>query len=235
MKNIYNILILIILVSFFSSCKKELTSEGVSRLTHYVTFELTKGGLVINPKGTAYVDPGYKAIEGTTDVTTKVTVDGTVNTNKVGLYVLTYSATNSDGFSASVSRSVIVYDPAAPATDLTGNYSSNVSRIAPARAFTGLSVTITKKAPGFFYVSDFLGGFYDQGANYRYGPAFALTGYMQLNADNSLSYVSSYNAAWGDAANSFTNGVYDPVTKGLTWKVNYTSSNYSFVVTLTRI
>jgi len=235
MKRIIYILILIFFVSFLSGCKKELTSEGVSRLTRYVTFELTKGALVITPKGTAFVDPGYKAMEGTTDVTTKVTKEGSVNTSKVGLYVITYSATNSDGFSASVSRSVIVYDPAAPATDLTGSYSSNVSRISPARAFTNLSVTITKKAPGFFYVSDFLGGFYDQGANYRYGPAFALTGYMQLNADNTLSYVSSYNAAWGDAANSFSNGVYNPVTNGLTWRVSYTSSNYNFVVTLTRI
>ena len=144
MKKIIYVLILIFFVSFLPGCKKELTSEGVSRLTRYVTFELTKGALVITPKGTAFVDPGYKAMEGTTDVTTKVTKEGSVNTSKVGLYVITYSATNSDGFSASVSRSVIVYDPAAPATDLTGSYSSNVSRIAPARAFTNLSVTITK-------------------------------------------------------------------------------------------
>jgi hypothetical protein len=231
MKKIDNILILILFVAFLSSCKKDLTSEGVSRVTYYVTFDLTQGPLVLNPKGTAFVDPGYKAI----DVTNKVTVIGSVNSGAVGLYVLTYSAKNADGYSASVSRTVIVYDPAAPSTDLTGNYSSNVSRISPARAFTGLSVTITKKAPGFFYVSDFLGGFYDQGSNYNYGPTYALTGYMQLNADNSLSYVNSHNIAWGDAANSFANGVYNPVTKGLTWRVNYTTSNYNFVVTLTRI
>jgi hypothetical protein len=235
MKNIYNLLILIAFATFVSSCKKELTSEGVSRLTYYVTFELNQGSLVLNPKGTAYADPGIKAMEGTTDVSSKVTVSGSVNTNKVGLYVLTYSATNSDGYSASVERTVIVYDPAAPATDLSGDYLSNVSRISPSRSFTGLSVSLTKIAPGFFYVSDFLGGFYDQGANYRYGPTYALTGYMVLNADNTLSYISSHNIAWDDSANSFSNGVYNPVTKGLTWRVSYTSSNYTFVVTLTLI
>jgi hypothetical protein len=235
MKKVFNILIIFFLVLLLTGCKKELTSEGVSKLTYYVTFELVKGSLVINPKGTAYVDPGYKAMEGITEVTNKVTVDGTVNVNKVGIYELTYRATNSDGFSASVSRTVIVYDPAAPATDLTGNYLSNVSRVSPARAFNGLSVVITKKAPGFFYVSDFLGGFYDQGSNYRYGPAFALTGYMTLNPDNSLSYVSSYNAGWRDSANSLTNGVYNPATNGLSWRVSYTSSNYIFNITLTRI
>jgi len=235
MKKVYNILILILFVAFISSCQKELTSEGVSRLTEYVTFNLTQGPLVIYPKGTAYVDPGFKALEGTTDVTTTVTIDGSVDVTKVGLYVLTFKAINTDGYSSSASRTVIVYDPAAPATDLTGSYLSNVSRVSPARSFTGLSVTITKKAPGFFYVSDFLGGFYDQGSNYKYGPAYALTGYMQLNADNSLTYVSSYNAAWGDAANSFTNGVYNPVTKGLTWRVTYTASNYAFNVTLALI
>jgi len=236
MKKIYNILILILFAAFISSCQKELTSKGVSRLTEYVAFDLTKGALVLHPKGTAFVDPGYKAMEGTTDVTTKVTVDGSVDVNKVGLYKITYSATNLDGYEASASRTVIVYDPAAPATDITGSYLSNVARQAPyARSFTGLSVTITKIAPGIFYVSDFLGGFYDQGSNYKYGPSYAMTGYLQLMVDNSVTLISSHIIGWGDALNSLTNGVYDPVTKGLGWRASYTSTNYIFLVTLTRI
>jgi len=235
MKKIFNILMMTLLAAFISGCKKELTSEGVSRLTEYVTFKLTNGTTVISPKGTAFVDPGFKAMEGTTDVTTKVTLSGSVNSNTTGLYVLTYTAKNSDGYSSSISRTVIVYDPAAPATNIAGSYLSNTARVAPARSFTGLSVTITKLAPGFFYVSDLLGGFYDQGSNYRYGPAYALTAYLQLNADNTLTYVSSRNAAWGDSANSFTNGVYNPVTHVITWSVNYTPSNYNWNVTLTLI
>jgi hypothetical protein len=233
MKTIFSNLILISFLAFIQSCEKELSSEGVSKLTYYVTIELTHGSIVTNPKGSAFVDPGYKAMEGPTDVTGKVVVDGSVDVSKVGLYELTYKVSNTDGFVSSVSRTVIVYDPAAPSTDITGNYLSDVSRISPARAFTGLNVRIVKKAPGIFYVSDLLGGYYDQGSNYLYGEAFALTGFVQLNADNSLTYISSYNAGWGDSANSFSDGLYNPVTKGISWKVNYIV--YDFLVALTLI
>jgi hypothetical protein len=235
MKRIFNILIFILLAVFISSCERELTSEGVSQLTKYVTFSLTEGDLVISPRGTAFVDPGFIALEGTTDVSAAVTVTGSVDSNVIGLYEITYTATNSDGYSSSATRTVIIYDPAAPATDISGDYLAATSRVSPARSFSGLSVTITKLAPGFFLVSDLLGGFYDQGANYRYGPAYALVGYLQLNADNTLTYVSSYNAAWGDSANSFTNGVYNPGTNGISWTVQYTPSNYTWNVTLTLI
>jgi len=224
-----------LVVLTISSCEKELTSEGVSKLTYYVTFELTGGSTYLSPLGTPFVEPGYKAMEGSADVTDKVTTGGTVDANTIGLYDLSYSATNIDGFPASTTRTVIVYDPAAPVTDLTGSYLSDVSRVSPARSFTDLSVNITKVAPGIFYVSDLLGGFYDQGANYMYGPLYAMTGYVQLKSDNTISYISSYVQAWGDSLNGLTDGVYDPLTKGLFWKASYTSSNYIYNVTLTLI
>lgn len=231
MKKIFNILILILFAAFISGCEKELTSEGVSRLTEYVDFELTDGELLKIPVGNVFVDPGFKAMDKTTDVTDKVTVEGTADGTQLGLYEIKYSATNSDGYTNSVTRTVIIYDPAAPATDFSGNYLADVRRISPARAFTGLSVKITKLAPGFFYVSDLLGGFYDQGANYAYGAAYALTGYIQLKSDNSVTLVSSYLVAWGDSADDLTVGIYNPVTKALSWNTGY--SGYIFAVTLT--
>lgn len=225
--------------AFLVSCtQKDLvdnaTTVGISKITHYVTFDLTGGPTVAIAKGGAYVDPGYVALEGTKDVTTTVKVIGTVDGTSVGLYHLTYEATNSDGYKSSTARTVIIYDPAAPDIDITGKYTSAVRRVSPARSFTGLKVSIQKMAPGFFYVSDFLGGFYDQGSNYQYGPGYAMTGYMQVNADNTLTLVSSYVTAWGDSLNKFSNGLYDPVTKGLTWDAFYTASNYNFKVTLVK-
>lgn len=215
-------------------CEKELDSEDVSRVTTYLTYELTGGELVAIPLGTAYSEPGFKAMEGSTDVSSSVTVEGTVNSSKIGVYRLTYSAENSDGFLSTTRRRVVVYDPSAPATDISGDYITRVARVAPARAFNDLNVTIEKLAPGFFYVSDFLGGFYDQGSNYQYGPAYAMTGYVTIKADNTLTLVSSYLSGWGDSLNKLENAVFNPETQTITWDAFYTSSNYNFKVTMVK-
>ena len=235
MKKLYGFLaVLMIFLNY--GCERDLSSEGVSKTTNHVVFDLTGGERVTIPKGNSYADPGYKATEGESDVTSTVVIESNVNGTKVGLYKVKYSAVNSDGFPSSVERTVIIYDPAAPNVDLAGSYKSAVARAAPyTRSFTDLNVSITKIAPGFFYVSDFLGGFYDQGSNYKYGPDYAMTGYFQLNADNSISLVSSRVAAWGDSLNKLTNGKYDPVTKSITWNVDYTSTHYDFKVILDKI
>lgn len=225
-------------IAFLVSCTEKAIIDnadqvGISKITHYITLSLTKGSTVTFAKGSPYVDPGVVAMEGTKDVSTKVKVSGTVDGNKVGLYNLTYTALNVDGYASSTSRTVIIYDPAAPTTNIGGNYLSNVSRAAPyARSFTGLSVSITKLAPGFFYFSDFFGGFYDQGSNYKYGPGYAMTGYAMLNADNTLSLISSHVSGWGDSLIKLSNGVYTPATKSLTWDAFYGANNYDFKVTL---
>jgi len=234
MKRIHYIFIAALLFIAYS-CEKDLTSEGVSKTTTYVTFDLKDGSSVAIAKGHAFADPGYKGAEGTNDVTSTIKVDGTVDGMKVGMYTLVYSAINSDGFSSSTERTVFIYDPTAPATDLTGDYVSGVRRVSPARSFSGLQVSIKKLAPGFFYVSDFLGGFYDQGSSYKYGPTYAMTGYMQLNSDNTLTLISSHVSAWGDSLNKLTNGVYDPATTGLSWDAFYSASNYDFKITLEKV
>lgn len=69
---------------------------------------------------------------------------------------------------------------------------------------------VTKAAPGIFYVSDMMGGYYDQKAGY--GSSYAMTGYFQLLADNSLVLLSSSVEGWGDSATGFKDGKYDPAT-----------------------
>jgi hypothetical protein len=230
---IFNIILVATLILLNYGCKKD--TEGVSKITNLVSFELTGGPRVLVAKGGSYTDPGYKAMEGTKDVTNTVVVNSTVNGNKVGMYDVTYSAVNSDGFPTSISRTIIIYDPAAPDVNLAGDYLSTVSRVSPARGpYLDLNVNITKIAPGFFYISDFLGGFYDQGAAYKYGPDYAMTGYFQLNADNTISLVSSHIAGWGDSLSKLTNGKYDPATSTLSWDAFYSSSNYDFKVSMVK-
>jgi hypothetical protein len=232
--------ILTAVVLLLSSCSKDVTTQDKSLITNFVAFTLdglNKDGITTIPVGSAFVDPGFKGMEGTNDVTSSVTVDGTVDGMTVGLYTLTYSAVNKDGFPSSVTRTVIIYDPAAPATDLTGSYKGNPKRQAPyTRSFVDLDVTIKKLAPGFFFCSDFLGGFYAQGKpNYNYGPSYAGWGYFILNADNTITYVSSHFDAWGDSlvGKGIDQATYNPVTKAIQWHAYY--SAYTFIVDLTLV
>jgi len=228
---IFQYLTVAVLVVLSYSCKKE--TEGISKITNYITFELTGGPVVTFAKG-SYAEPGYTAMEGTTDVTSEVTVDSNVNGNAVGLYSVTYSAVNAQGFPSSTERTVIIYDPTAPATDLSGTYKSNVQRVAPARTFANLVVTIEKLAPGFFHVSDFIGGFYDQGANYKYGPAYGFPGYFLLNANNTLTHLSDFSPGWASQLDNFANGTYTPATSTLFWDAYWQGGAYDFKVTLVK-
>ncbi len=59
--------------------------------------------------GTPWVDPGYGVFDNEDGASVPVTIAGTVNTNAVGVYTITYTATDSNNNSASVTRTVDVY------------------------------------------------------------------------------------------------------------------------------
>lgn len=212
------------------------TSQDPSTITYYITFEMEGDETMYLPVGTAYEEPGVTAMEGSEDVTANVVTTGSVDGNTVGLYTITYSATNQDGFSSSTSRTVIVYDPTVT-TDISGTYTTAAGsyrywlETAAVSNFSGYNVTITQLAPGFFYISDYMGGYYDQGAGY--GSAYAMTGYLKLNADNTLEAVTGSVAGWGDSYDSFDNGVYDPATGNISYELAYAQSMI-FYITLTK-
>lgn len=142
---------LFLLISFLSiiaSCSKDKIINthdrvGISKVTYYPILTLTGNSIIAIPNGTAYTDPGVKAQAAGADV--PVTTSGTVDANTDGVYTLTYSAVNSDGYSASATRKVVVYTTAADAAanDLSGNY---------ARTTNGSVATWTKIAPGVYTV-----------------------------------------------------------------------------------
>ena len=163
---LYSILLLFAVLVGFSGCEDD-TTENVSKVTTYATFEMTGDEVVSIVKGSTFTEPGIKALEGSTnlDVTSSVQfspmptpgftmaqadyqeVSG-VDTNKEGLYVITYSATNSDGFPATAERLVFVHPSAPdPTVDLSGNYRSGSS---PASV-------ITKVADGVFFGTNIWG------------------------------------------------------------------------------
>lgn len=214
------------------ACEDKET-ENISYETNYATFELTGGETYTIAKGTTFVEPGVTAFAGEAELS--VETKGEVNTSELGIYVLEYSAVNPDGYAASTSRTVVVYDPAAPNTDISGLYTTRIVRTeangTQPRNYGPFSIDIVKVAPGIFYSTDLLGGVYDQG--FAYGGAYAMTGYFALNSDNTLSYLTSHVEGWGDSLENFYDAVYNPETGGITWKSVYASHDI-FTVTLNK-
>jgi hypothetical protein len=116
---------------------------GISRVTHFPTLELKGDQYMAIPAGSTFTDPGITAKEGSNDI--PYTTSGSVNSNNTGVYILTYSAVNKDGFAASVTRTVAVYstDDVAASNDLSGTY---------VRTSNNVSSTWTRIAPGVYTV-----------------------------------------------------------------------------------
>ncbi|MBC9796829.1 immunoglobulin-like domain-containing protein [Sinomicrobium weinanense] len=138
-----NILVIVVLGFLAVSCSEERPIE--SDITFYPTFELAGGPYVLVEKGTSYEDV-VTAMEGDTEI--EVVTTGSVDTNVEGLYVLNYSATNSDGFDGTALRYVIVTDQIENVrnNDLSGKYE-------PGNDNDGTQ-TITKIADGFYNCPD---------------------------------------------------------------------------------
>lgn len=229
-KNIFYIMLLAALTFSFTSCENN-SSEGLTRITYYPVLTMQGDATMYVDKGTSFNDPGCTAELNGEDVSSQINVNSNVNAAKSGVYTVTYSVTNEDGFSASASRTVIVTDPNDACegvfyttSDSYREYSSNVAY------GNNYEVIITNNDDGTYKVSDFLGGWYAQRAGY--GSNYAMVGYMTVNADGTLSLVSSSIAGWGDSLVDFT-GKFDSAAGTYTWCAEYVSS-MKFNVTLTK-
>jgi hypothetical protein len=146
-------LISILMVSFvvaLSSCDKDEinntdTKVGRSDVTFYPTVTLKGAQYMVVPLNGTFTDPGAEAKEA--GATIQYKTSGTVNTAATGVYRITYTATNKDGFPAAAYRWVAVYstDATAATNDFSGTY---------LRAATGVNSFWTKLAPGVYRVDN---------------------------------------------------------------------------------
>ena len=227
-------------MSLFSltSCndsKDELTD---SRLTYYVKLDMQGDAFVQVPIGSTYTDAGCTATMNGEDATSRIITTGldAIDTNTAGLYTVTYSAINADGFPASVSRTVAACDPTIT-TDISGTWTTQTGTYrlyggTTNTPFAGYTCKIQKAAPGIFSVSDFFAGYYDQRAGY--GSSYACKGYLQLLADGTLVCLSNGVAGWGDGLDEGTfSGAYDATTETIQWQCGYAGS-MTFYITLNK-
>lgn len=215
----------------FSSC--EDTTEDISKVTHFASLEL-KGDAVMKIKlnGT-YTEPGYVAMEGEDDITSKVKVVGTVDNTKTGIYTLAYSVANMDGFAASKTRSILVAAP----TFASAYYGETKMGT---RNYVNAPIYITDKGDGTYEINDLMGGFQFYGLNPSFASSYDLLAEatIKLGADNSISLVKL--GTWADEvgvlALTLNSGNYNPETGAVELKVGYTTkaSTSELAVTLTK-
>ena len=243
MKKIYLFGLLLCMMALgLTSCNKDDQSTD-TRVTYYVNMDLQGDEFTLVALGTPYNDAGCKAELNGEDYTPKVVAEGIqkVNVNKVGFYDITYTAVNPDGYSASVSRTVVVYDPSVTAS-IAGTYSTDMAATkygkagktfadyAPAYGNTTqcVGITFTEVAPGIYYVNDLLGGWYNQIR--AYGTKYCMTGYVSLNPDNTLTLQSSLIAGWGDGLDYIKDSQCDPAAGTIKYSLSYAGQIFMDIV-----
>ena len=228
-KILYSILMGGALLFTATSCENEVEDNSV--VTYYVDLQLKGEKQMWVEVNTPFEDPGFTATENGEDVASKVEVEGEVESDKIGYYVLNYSAVNKDGFSISDSREVFVYDPSVQ-DDYSGTYTAEGKRTTPngTDTFSDFSVEISLMNQGFYSFSDFLGGYYESGKGY--GEVAALKGYASIGTDKKVTGLYSFVQAWGDSATSITGTVESDGTikmvvvyGGMTFEYKLTKAN----------
>jgi hypothetical protein len=213
MKIIKNILLLTACYIFVGCAKEEKinnteTQVGQSKVTFFVDLELNGPEYLSIVKDGSFTDPGATATENGKPVTVKIGTE--LNKSVPGLYRVSYSATNVDGFSKTVFRNVFVL-PAAetPGVDLSGSYS-----------LTGAALVsdFVKVAPGAYY-----------GGNINH-PSTPISGYF-MSSDGINIIIPNQSTPYGSMNGS---GTYTPGTQKIVWTINIPSQGYTRTRTFTR-
>lgn len=240
MKNIALKLSGLFFILLLWSCQKD--TENISRITYFPTFDYKGESVMLQPMGTAFVDPGVTASEDGVDLPIEVSVVGdsgykgtTVDSNAADKYTISYSALNSDGFPGSQERVVFVAKTGDLVNSIEGLYTSTVVRSGKTGPqYTNMKyVIISKTGDNEYVLSCGIGGYYSIGRNY--GSAYLATATITANniAANNFS-IPDYTVGSFGGVVTMSSFKVDAANK----KIEFTSawdSGYEFVVTLNQV
>lgn len=220
-RNIWYFAAFVGLILGFTACEKQ--SAGLTSITYYAQIILEGDAYMVVPKGSVFVDPGFTANIKGEDISDKVSVSGEVDTSASGVYTLTYSAKNADGFVATAVRTVVVLDVTDAVEGIWKLNQANSFRIydggAPAPYKGAFELLIIKQDDGSYFVEDLMAGWYAQGAGY--GADYAMMAYVSIADDGKVELLASSVPGWGDAADDLQNGLYDAATSTITYQLFY--------------
>ena len=190
---------LLLFIGILGSCDQNETGN-VSKVTIFAEFNDFTEVASIPIGGTFSSDA--MATENGEDIAleTKSDIDNTT----VGVYTYTSTATNSDDFSLDAKQTVIVYDPNATGTDVSGDI-EDTGR--PERQGV---ISLVEGTNNIFYVTDF-----------AFGGVFPM--YFQMNGNMISEVPQSY--LFGVTKVNLT---YNPTTKIFTTEVLPNGFSYTF-------
>jgi hypothetical protein len=145
---IFRTFALFLIIASIFSCNKENFNYpdgtvGISTIIYFPSVSIIGAHLIIIPQGASYTDPGYTSVLNGQPVTPTIT--GAADPSTPGIYNITYSAKNAQGYSASDWRTVVVIGNDVTSNDFSGTY---------LRAATGVTSTWTKDSTGVYTVEN---------------------------------------------------------------------------------
>lgn len=241
MKNLRIIYLLAVLFAFtFSGCEKKY--DELYRITYYPTFEMTGDEVIFNPFGTNFTDPGVKATEAGQEIPVTTVISGdffgasSFNASAADRYLYTYSATNSDGYSANTARLVYNVNTGDLVNSIEGLYTTTVVRNKVSSAqYTDMEyIMIAKTSANTYVLSDAIGGYYDIGR--AYGAAYRAPGMTVTSTDipgNSFTFGTADVGSFGGVVTMKSMTV-DASAKTIVFECDW-DAGYTFVVTLKQV
>lgn len=204
-----------------------------TRVTNYIKLTVNGDEVMYVDANSSYNDAGCKAEAAGQDVTDKVKTTNPVDTKEIGPYTIVYRATNEDGFSSEAYRYVYV-GSALTGSVATGSFRQTYNDDGSPKAqvkWSDFDIDMLTDGNGKFWVEDLMGGYYEQRAGY--GSRYSMKGYLQVNADNTVSMVGGGDVVgWGDAYDDFSNGKFDPAANTISYTVTYAGMDFNVILTL---
>lgn len=196
----------IVSLSVISFACDDGDSVGISTITYFPSFELPDGENVVIEVGDEFV-PTAIVKEGENELTP--TINSSVDSDAPGVYAVTYSAVNSDGYTGSASQEVVVYDPSITPTNVAGSIvdTNNSAR-------TG-TITLVPGTTNIYLGSDM-----------GFGGVFPL--YFQMDGDEMTVIPQTFAAGFGVEE---VEASYNPGTKRFSVLIQPQGFAYTFQLT----
>ncbi len=209
----------------FASCEKE--TEGVTGITYYPVITINGGEETVVKVGESYTDEGCTVTLNGEDVTEIAQTINTVDAQNMGIYTVTYSAVNEDGFSASATRNVYVVNPGNFDTIYYGETTYGT------RHYTNAPVVITSLGDGEYEIDDIMGGFYWYGRYPGYEPTydFHAEAKIKLNDDNSIELLEVGSWQFGSNEITIKSSAYDKETGEIAFVFDFGGADFSLNLT----